>query len=163
MLLGAGVGRESVRPSRWAFVFGRGGASSRCSAERTGRALGGRTLSSSSSSSSRLAPPKPAKRSGRTRPGASSAEAGETMATGLSLKAEDISAENFAPFGQVIEPQPDGGEFGEGDAKLVLDKGVPRFYIMRLEKRGLSFGTIVHPGVVPSARGPRCRRRLGSR
>ena len=75
------------------------------------------------------------------------------MATGLSLKAEDISAENFAPFGQVIEPQPDGGEFGEGDAKLVLDKGVPRFYIMRLEKRGLSFGTIVHHAKVTQCLG----------
>ena len=41
----------------------------------------------------------------------------------------------------------------EKDAKLVLDKGVPRFYIMRLEKRGLSFGTIVHHAKVTQCLG----------
>ena len=66
------------------------------------------------------------------------------MAQSGVLGAIDIDEENFAPFGQVILPQDDGKHFDDTDAQLVLDKGVPRFYIMRLDRRGLTFKTIVH-------------------
>mmetsp|Transcript_6066 Transcript_6066/g.14983 ORF Transcript_6066/g.14983 Transcript_6066/m.14983 type:complete len:254 (-) Transcript_6066:198-959(-) len=69
------------------------------------------------------------------------------------LKAKDITAENFAPFGQVIAPTDDGKHFDESDAQLVLSGGVPRFYIMRLPRRGLSFKTIVHHAIVTQCLG----------
>merc|ERR1711907_454547 len=63
---------------------------------------------------------------------------------GVVLKAKDIDKDNFASFGQVISPQDDGKHFDSTDAQLVLDQGTPRFYIMRLDKRGMAFQTIVH-------------------
>merc|ERR1711937_491974 len=60
------------------------------------------------------------------------------------IKAIDVNAENFAPFGQIIAPQDDGKHFDSSDAQLVLNQGIPRFYIMRLERRGLAFDNIVH-------------------
>mmetsp|Transcript_10027 Transcript_10027/g.30541 ORF Transcript_10027/g.30541 Transcript_10027/m.30541 type:complete len:213 (-) Transcript_10027:1268-1906(-) len=92
---------------------------------------------------------------GRGGSAAVTVSAGSNMAgtSALELHAVDIDRENFAPFGQVISPQSDGEHFGETDAKLVLDQGVPRFYIMRLEKRGLSFGTIVHHAKVTQCLG----------
>ena len=59
-----------------------------------------------------------------------------------SLKAQPITSENFAPFGQVIFPSADGNSFGPDDARLKLDQGIPRFYIMQLESRGTKFRTI---------------------
>jgi ureidoglycolate hydrolase len=59
-----------------------------------------------------------------------------------SLKAQPITRENFAPFGQVIFPSTDGKPFGSDDAQLKLDLGVPRFYIMQLAERGTKFHTI---------------------
>lgn len=58
------------------------------------------------------------------------------------LQAESITAENFQPYGQVIFPSQDGKAFDAEDAQLVLDKGTPRFYIMRLTKRGRKFDKI---------------------
>ncbi|MBD2775404.1 ureidoglycolate lyase [Iningainema tapete] len=58
------------------------------------------------------------------------------------LRAEWISSENFRRFGQVIFPSKDGKPFDVEDAQLVLDKGIPRFYIMQLQRRGRKFHTI---------------------
>jgi ureidoglycolate hydrolase len=58
------------------------------------------------------------------------------------LKAQPITVENFAPFGQVIFPTADGQPFGPEDAQLKLDQGTPRFYIMRLDNRGTRFRAI---------------------
>ncbi|MDB9526932.1 ureidoglycolate lyase [Oscillatoria sp. CS-180] len=59
-----------------------------------------------------------------------------------SLKAEPITPEAFAPFGQVIFASEDGALYGPEDAQLKLDEGIPRFYIMRLKSRSLSFHAI---------------------
>ena len=58
------------------------------------------------------------------------------------LSAQIITSENFQPYGQVIFPSKDGKLFDSEDAQLVLDKGVPRFYIMQLEGRGNKFHNI---------------------
>ena len=58
------------------------------------------------------------------------------------LRAETITPEGFGPFGQVIFPSPDGAPFGPEDARLHLNNGTPRFYIMRLEKKGRRFHEI---------------------
>jgi ureidoglycolate lyase len=58
------------------------------------------------------------------------------------LRADPINAGTFASFGQLIEPGEDGTPFGPADAELVLNRGTPRFYIMRLPSRGLSFDRI---------------------
>ncbi|HEY9881848.1 MAG TPA: ureidoglycolate lyase [Leptolyngbyaceae cyanobacterium] len=59
-----------------------------------------------------------------------------------SLSAQTLTAEGFAPFGQVIWPDLDGASFGPRDAQLQLQNGIPRFYIMQLENRGLRFHRI---------------------
>ncbi|NEQ28204.1 MAG: Ureidoglycolate hydrolase [Microcoleus sp. SIO2G3] len=59
-----------------------------------------------------------------------------------SLPAQPISAEAFRPFGQVIAAAADGKLFDREDAQLVLDRGTPRFYIMRLTRRGRQFSRI---------------------
>jgi ureidoglycolate lyase len=53
-----------------------------------------------------------------------------------------MTAEAFAPFGVLIEPIEDGAAFGERDARLELQRGKPRFYVMRLHARPLGFRTI---------------------
>jgi ureidoglycolate lyase len=58
------------------------------------------------------------------------------------LEVHDITAENFAPFGTLIEPMEDGTPFGELDAKLDFSAGTPRFYAMKLVGRGTSFTRI---------------------
>jgi ureidoglycolate hydrolase len=58
------------------------------------------------------------------------------------LRAELVTTENFRPYGQVIFPSDDGKAFDTEDAQLSLDKGIPRFYIMRLTARGRKFHTI---------------------
>ncbi len=55
------------------------------------------------------------------------------------LIAEALTPETFQPFGQVISATVDGKPFDEADAQLVLDQGIPRFYIMRLEPNGFTF------------------------
>ena len=65
----------------------------------------------------------------------------------LLAKAVPITAEAFAPFGQVIWPQPDDVAFNPQDAQLDLTKGTPRFYIMQLQQRGRRFTDITrHSG-----------------
>lgn len=58
------------------------------------------------------------------------------------LTAEPISAEAFAPFGQVIFPMPDGTPYGPHDAQLHLSNGIPRLYLMTLTAKGRRFDRI---------------------
>jgi len=65
----------------------------------------------------------------------------------LPVKAVPITSEAFAPFGQVVWPQPDDVPFNMQDAQLDLTKGTPRFYIMQLHQRGRLFSDITrHSG-----------------
>ncbi|MBD2138368.1 ureidoglycolate lyase [Anabaena sp. FACHB-1237] len=58
------------------------------------------------------------------------------------LQLQIITPENFQPYGQVIFPIQDGKTFDQEDAKLNLEHGIPRFYIMRLENKGRKFNHI---------------------
>lgn len=58
------------------------------------------------------------------------------------LTAQAIAPRDFQPYGQVIYPSPDGKGYDTDDAQLVLDQGIPRFYLMRLPYRGRRFHTI---------------------
>lgn len=59
-----------------------------------------------------------------------------------SLPAQPITPETFQPYGQVIFASEDGKPFDAEDAQLVLDRGIPRFYIMRLHNKGRFFSRI---------------------
>ncbi|MBD1913872.1 MULTISPECIES: ureidoglycolate lyase [unclassified Leptolyngbya] len=58
------------------------------------------------------------------------------------IQAQWITAENFRPYGQMIEASEDGALYDAEDAQLQLDQGTPRFYIMRLQSRGRRFSRI---------------------
>lgn len=58
------------------------------------------------------------------------------------LQAQWITVESFQPYGQLITPSKDGKHYDRTDAQLNLEKGIPRFYIMRLTKRGRNFNKI---------------------
>ncbi|MDB5990685.1 MAG: ureidoglycolate hydrolase [Herbaspirillum sp.] len=58
------------------------------------------------------------------------------------LPAEPITAEAFRAFGDLILPGEDGDPFGGGDATLDLTQGIPRFYVMRLDRRPFRFSRI---------------------
>ncbi|MEM9093257.1 MAG: ureidoglycolate lyase [Cyanobacteria bacterium P01_F01_bin.53] len=58
------------------------------------------------------------------------------------LTAQPLTAEAFRPFGQVLRPQWDGKSYDSEDAQLTLDGGIPRFYIMQLERKGRQFDRI---------------------
>ena len=65
------------------------------------------------------------------------------------LRARGVTAEGFARFGRLVGPLPDGAGYEAGlaagrEARLVLDRGQPRFYIMRLPAKGLGFDRITH-------------------
>lgn len=60
----------------------------------------------------------------------------------LKLHPQPITAEAFQSFGQVIFASEDGAPYGSHDAQLQLHNGTPRFYIMRLQYRGLKFHRI---------------------
>ncbi|MBF2079954.1 MAG: ureidoglycolate lyase [Synechococcales cyanobacterium T60_A2020_003] len=70
------------------------------------------------------------------------------------LIAEAITPERFQPFGQVIYATEDGTPYSSQDAQLQLDCGVPRFYIMRLHRKGRHFSRIT--------RHQRCTQCLGA-
>ncbi len=53
-----------------------------------------------------------------------------------------ITAADFAPFGDLIEPMEDGVAFGAHDAQLELAQGTPRFYVMKLPQRRPGFSHI---------------------
>lgn len=65
-----------------------------------------------------------------------------TSQTVQQLSADWITPENFRRYGQVIFPSLDGKAFDAEDAQLSLQNGTPRFYIMRLQKRGRNFHKI---------------------
>ncbi|XP_078435988.1 uncharacterized protein LOC144706806 [Wolffia australiana] len=71
----------------------------------------------------------------------------------VKLKAVEATQESFKDFGQVISASPDGDEFGPHDARLELHRGVPRFYIMRLQDRDLRFSKITHHASVTQCLG----------
>ena len=54
------------------------------------------------------------------------------------LPVSSLTPDAFAPFGTIGMPIGDGGH-AAGDVPLDLSQGRPRFYIMRLEQRGLAF------------------------
>ncbi|WP_373525596.1 ureidoglycolate lyase [Nostoc sp.] len=58
------------------------------------------------------------------------------------LQAQRVTSENFRRYGQVISASLDGKADDAEDAKLNLQNGIPRFYIMRLDKRGRKFNKI---------------------
>ena len=58
------------------------------------------------------------------------------------LQAQTITPESFRPYGQVIFPTVDGKPFDTKDAQLNLQNGIPRFYIMRIDRRGRKFHQI---------------------
>jgi ureidoglycolate hydrolase len=58
------------------------------------------------------------------------------------LPALPITAADFAPFGALIEPTPDGAPMPLVDGALDLSGGRPRFYIMALTHRGLTVSRI---------------------
>lgn len=72
----------------------------------------------------------------------------------VQLPAQLITATAFQLYGQLIQPSPDGKAYDATDAQLVLDQGLPRFYIMRLRQRGRQFSKIT--------RHRRCTQCLGS-
>lgn len=57
------------------------------------------------------------------------------------IEVAELTPETFGPFGEVGGPLTDGGH-GLGDVALDLSAGAPRFYIMRLTGRGLSFNAM---------------------
>ncbi|KAI5007198.1 hypothetical protein ZWY2020_047146 [Hordeum vulgare] len=71
----------------------------------------------------------------------------------VTLRPVEATPESFAPFGQVIAASPDGDQFGPHDAQLDLSRGIPRFYIMRLESRPLKFSAITHHASVTQCLG----------
>ena len=58
------------------------------------------------------------------------------------LFAQEITPENFRPFGQVIWATGDDKQYDQNDAQLSLENGTPRFYIMRLFGKGRKFTKI---------------------
>jgi ureidoglycolate hydrolase len=60
----------------------------------------------------------------------------------VDLPVQPLTTEAFAPFGQVIGTSGDGKPFGPGDAQLDINRGTPRFYIMELKQRPMTFATI---------------------
>lgn len=69
-------------------------------------------------------------------------DAVKTDVTVRPIKVTPLTPLSFAPFGQVIAPIEDGVLFGPNDAQLELSHGTPRFYIMRLPRKGLRFRQI---------------------
>ena len=65
-----------------------------------------------------------------------------TANTVQQLQAEWVTQENFQRYGQLILPSQDGKAYDSNDAQLNLQNGIPRFYIMRLRRRGRKFHTI---------------------
>lgn len=60
----------------------------------------------------------------------------------LELEVSSINYENFQPYGTLITAAEDGKPFGADEAQLDLSQGQPRFYIMQLPNRGLTFHQI---------------------
>lgn len=54
---------------------------------------------------------------------------------------------------QLVSATDDGKHFDGEDAQLLLDQGTPRFYIMRLPRKGLSFDRITYHAKVSQCLG----------
>ncbi|MBD2166856.1 ureidoglycolate lyase [Calothrix membranacea FACHB-236] len=65
-----------------------------------------------------------------------------TSQTVQQLQAQLVTPENFRRYGQVIFASADGKAFDTEDAQLNLQNGTPRFYIMRLHRKGHRFHKI---------------------
>lgn len=48
------------------------------------------------------------------------------------ITAQPITPDSFKKYGQVVYPVSDGKPCDATDAALILNLGIPRFYIMRL-------------------------------
>jgi ureidoglycolate hydrolase len=70
------------------------------------------------------------------------------------IRAKWISEDNFKPYGQLIKPTPNNKPYDRNDAQLNLSNGIPRLYIMHLEKRGRKFSSITRHSL--------CTQSLGS-
>lgn len=84
---------------------------------------------------------------------ASSSESSTETLRRVTLTAEVITPEAFAPFGQVISAEEDGVEFGPDDAQLDLSQGTPRFYVMRLRDKAMQFDRITYHAKVTQCLG----------
>ncbi|KAL1360095.1 uncharacterized protein [Arachis hypogaea] len=71
----------------------------------------------------------------------------------VTLKPIEATPSTFKDYGQVIEASPDDDEFSPHDAQLDLSKGIPRFYIMHIENRPLTFSNITHHASVTQCLG----------
>ncbi len=60
----------------------------------------------------------------------------------IELEVLPVTRANFQPFGTLIGFADDGQPFDANDARLELDRGTPRFYMMNLPERGLTFRQI---------------------
>lgn len=58
------------------------------------------------------------------------------------LAAQPLTAEAFAPFGVVLEPEADGSPPNAAEAVLDLAAGTPRFYVMQLEDKPPRFTSV---------------------
>lgn len=65
-----------------------------------------------------------------------------------------LTSEEFRAYGQVLYPQVDGKGYDCEDAQLDISQGIPRFYLMRLEQRGMDFSRMT--------RHQRCTQCLGA-
>lgn len=72
----------------------------------------------------------------------------------IKLAARSITAEAFRPYGQLIYASAESQAYGSEDAQLQFSGGIPRLYIMRLNRRGCTFSSIT--------RHQRCTQCLGS-
>src|SRR5919108_1551905 len=86
------------------------------------------------------------------------------------LEVRELTAEAFAPYGQIIAPLRTGGQGAEtgydpeasaSEAKLVLGNGEPRLWIMHLPHVGLGFTRIArHRRGTPAPGSLRGQKRL---
>lgn len=68
--------------------------------------------------------------------------AGATSVIDRDIDITPLTDAHFAPFGKVIRQIEDGVPFGPDDARLFFGNGTPRFYIMRIPGKGLTFRQI---------------------
>ncbi|SBO43270.1 ureidoglycolate lyase [Cyanobium sp. NIES-981] len=69
------------------------------------------------------------------------------------LIASTLTPAAFAPFGFVIQPQPDADPWQPGDAELHFRGGPPRLYLMTLPPRGLALSELARHRLVSQALG----------
>ena len=52
----------------------------------------------------------------------------------VDIKIADVCSEQFQSYGQLIAAQDDGVPYSEKDANIDLTQGIPRVYIMRINR-----------------------------